>query len=265
MLSVDELNSPTHILSQRGFKIGSHVREKGVDNSDVYIINVILGDTIELGLHTLFKETGLTVKTRMSTFLDKWAIHNGKLPVIMKSPSCLAHVSQTIVTDKVRSEAFKALLEYETKAAERDILYAMWPTGIIANSSIAKGSLMLAPLTPLSNIFLDKKNGATQMNIGKTVVYVTQPPKPSKPDDATDKFVYVPFWWVETTHIAENANMRLVSVKNGEIAIPVLQNSKVISKRDRIMVYKPKTQKNALQGAEVVAEPVQKKVKASGK
>jgi hypothetical protein len=259
MMSVDQLNSPTHILAQRGFELGSKVREKGVDNSDVYIVKVILGDTIELHLHTLFEETGLTVKTNMSTLMEKWSIYNGKLPVIMKSPSCLAHVSQTMVSDKVRSDAFKALLDYETNAGTRDILYAMYPAGIIANGSIAKGSLTLAPLTPMSNIFLEKKSGAVQMNIDKTVVYTTQPPKPSKPEDATDKYVYVPFWWVETTHVSDNANMRFASVKVGDTTIPVLQNSKVIAKRDRIMVYKAKAQKHALQGSEVIAAPAQKK------
>ena len=140
--------------------------------------------------------------------------------------------------------------------AQKSLAFMMFPHGVVAKVDIAKGALKLAPLTPVSNIFAEKKNQSVAIKVGGTNVYATGLGKPSKSDPTELKtYVYTPFWWIEGTPDEELVNMKLVAATFGNIEVPVLQNVRSLKLHVRLCVHKPKETKVALKDAEVVANP----------
>ena len=70
-----------------------------------------------------------------------------------------------------------------------------------------------------------------------------------------DEILYVPFWYVNTTSEEAKANMRYATIKTESgMTIPVLQNFRKVTAHERLLLFKAKEVRGALQGATVEQE-----------
>ena len=91
----------------------------------------------------------------------------------------------------------------------------------------------------------------------EVTIYVSAPKFPSKESlkkpDELRKLMFVPYWFVEETHIEDDANMTKTHSKTQWGKIPLLQNSKAVPPNEPLRVFKPRVdKKRPLDGAEVV-------------
>ena len=268
--SADEQNDPRAIFEENGFKIGCYVREKGVESKDIYIVQHVGEDgEIKLQLYNMYQSSDLVVKLIIAKFIAGWTRYNGKVPQVLPSPRP-AYEMQDMINDSLRSKAFAALMGHESSAEERPLKYVINPSGVVATGNIQKNSMKLAPFTVIANLNAERRPNSVVINVGKSNVFATPLAKPGKIDDKV-KYIIVPYWWVEDTHDADQANMRLVAVKVDDITIPVLQNTRVIAERERLYVFKAKDVKKPLVGTQVVratpavVPPPPKRAKTVGK
>ena len=225
MKRFNEWDDPVLIFNERGFKVGQYVKEKGVDSQDVYQIKGMT-DVVELWLFDVFGIREKKVCFTLPQFLVSWNTYNVKLPEKLPHPKA-GKYHDKVLSDELRVEAFKVLLQHERDADKRPLLYMTNPSVVVASEEICKGSLRLAPLVPLSNLGTEKKPGGVKIPVNGENVYVSPLPKVSHASDI-DKNVVVPFWWIEFTKDEELGNMRYASVKVDGITIPVLQNTRKI-------------------------------------
>ena len=256
VLSAAEQNDPVKIFNENGFAIGDRVREKGVQDRDTYTI-IDAGEKVTLEVYDEFQTKDLKIMVPLASFLTSWSVYKGNLPQMLP-PQAAAVQHNLVQSDVLRCRAFNVLVDQErayAKMVERSLAFMMFPHGVVAKVDIPKGALKLAPLTLVSNIFAEKKNQSVAINVGGTNVYATGLVKPSKSDPTElDKFVYAPFWWIESTPDEELVNMKLVAVTLGNIEVPVLQNIRSLKAHGRLFVHKPKETKVALKDAEVVRD-----------
>ena len=254
VLSAAEQNDPVRIFGEHGFNIGDRVREKGVQ--DVYTI-MECGEKITLKIYDQFGKNKLKAMIPLATFLDKWSVYKGNLSQVLP-PQAAAAQHDHMSMDYLRCRVFNALLDHETthttSVTEESLDFMIYPHGIVAKKTIARGVLKLAPLAPLSNIYGDQKNQSVAITVEGKKVYVTSTGKPRDTDEKElGKHIYVPFWWVEGIPDESIVNMKLVGTKADDITIPVLQNTRAIKLHERLYVYKPKDAKVVLKDAEVMA------------
>ena len=255
MRSMEQQKDPTQIANDNGFVVGDFVHEKGT-TGHVFKIQS-LGEKVRLCKFDLYGVNPLVVDIPFSTFIESWLMHKSKLTQILLLPE--EPNAQTDI-DELRCIVFAAL----SKADEfvLPLQYMIYPSSISATQDINKGELKLAPMTLLSYMSIDKKGGSVAIKVGEKTVYVTAPPKPDKDADL-EKYLFVPFWWVEKTDRESCANMKLASLKVNDVIMPVLQNIRAIKKHENLCMYKPKEARVSLAGAEVVNEPPKKKGRTS--
>ena len=260
LLSMEEQNDPLRIFTSHGFKIGDYVKERGIEGAHIFKITEFNAGKIELAVFDVFQENVIAASVQLDKFLDGWVIHSSKLPKVIDIPVI---VSTTINDDCVRADCLHALAAYEKLQltpphalshkvpVKRNIQYLMFPQIIAATADMPKNSIKLAPLTTMSNISLEKKKGAAEINVGNgRFVYATQPAKPTSELELKD-FIYTPFWWVGKSHNLADINMNFIVQKVDGVSFPVLTNIRLVHKNERLYYFVAKEEKVALQGADV--------------
>ncbi len=286
LLSAADLADPRRVFANSGFKVHMNVKEKGCNEDDVYMILDIDADgKITLKKHTLTNEVEFpSVTTTLQKFLDGWRPFTGRMPMILGIDPPKASDHQNILTDVVRVRAFQAVLAHESGVDSRNIKYLWYPSGLMASAAIAKGALKLAPLAVMNGVHVaDKKktviaNGSVVVDVGRNKCVFHSPPKVKSEDidvnynanELEGKYMWVPFWWVESTSDEAKVNMKLCSLKGSgefsDITFPVLQNSKTVMKNERLYTFKPRVVKQALRDCvEVPPEPKKARCKGKGR
>ncbi len=250
MMAPHEVADPICILASNGFEVDVYVKEKGIDAGDgsgdgFYQIKSIDKEFVHLSIYNMFeKNDDTTVKVKVLSMLDKWSIFNSNVPSILQvtpmSPMRFLSV------DVLRQKAFEALMGHEAEAGDRMLKYTAHPYGLLAASAIAKGSLKLAPLTQLINLNPKHSEQSSPIDVDRFRVNASAMKRGKKEEDAKDdKCSFVPYWWVESTTNEKLVNMRRASMKRGNVTFEVLQNTKAISKHQRLYLQKPIVAKKA--------------------
>ncbi len=254
--SIDEQLSPTVVLKNKGFENGSLVKEQGVSN-DVFVISHIVGSTVIMKRCTLFSEDGALYQIECKTLMDNWALHRGNLPSLLQYAPPPALEDKQFQNDELRYIAFSALRDAHTQRESTDLHYAFAPSGVLAKSDVSKSRLKLMPLTSMDHLQImkpdDKKVGLYMM-VGTQKVLITQLPKPSEktPAGEMQKYVFVPFFWVDSTNDTAKVNMTMqtITVKHHDktVVMPMLVNSVALTKHTRLYKYVEKKEKVAMSG-----------------
>ena len=191
----------------------------------------------------------------MKVFLDNWCVFDGNKTTIIDGD--LKSTDHYAVTkDYIRSTVFIAVrsLEHEFKA-KRKLTYTHHPSAVYAACAVDRTELKLAPLTSLQNISVgDDAKGPIKVSCKgwDKGIFLTGPPKATWSIDRTknnqnkndqDKFMFVPFWWVDATSDEALVNMKYVSKKVDDCTVVYLTNSKKLEKNERLFVYKPVVKK----------------------
>ena len=91
------------------------------------------------------------------------------------------------------------------------------------------------------------------------VFYVTisapaKPPANASPE-ALLKFIFVPYWWIESTFDEAKANMQIKKVKVGDTTVGIMENKRALQPNERLYFFKAKQVRAALAGVSVSAVP----------
>lgn len=250
--SMEHHNDPEVIFNENGFELGDLVKEKGSETADIYVI-ISSGKDIKLSKYDEFGVVATdVVSLPLAAFLTKWSKHKGKptqsLPGLKD-----ACASEQIMNDVLRSKVFNMLFEFEQLQEGRSLTYLVNPSCVAATEEIPKGKLKLAPMTLLSNLSVEKKCSTVAIKVDDTKVFATAPPAANKLENY-EKYMFIPYWWVKSDTDIDKANMRFVSVKVGDVSIPILQNMRKIEVHQRLIVHKQKVVKEPLKDA--VVEPL---------
>ena len=107
-------------------------------------------------------------------------------------------------------------------------------------SWIKAGHLVLVPLVGLSSIGTKKSAaGAATFTLKSGVsYYASAPPRPNATGEL-DKQVLSAYFWVQTTHKADEANMREAHITTNGIQISVLKNSVGLKPHTKLVQYEP--------------------------
>ena len=106
-------------------------------------------------------------------------------------------------------------------------------------SGIKAGKLVLVPVVGFANISTKKSAGAATFTLKSGVTYYAS--APSRPNDTCelDKQVVSAYFWVQTTHKADEANMREAHITTNGIQISVLKNSVGLKPHTKLVQYVP--------------------------
>ena len=139
------------------------------------------------------------------------------------------------------------------------------PKGVAVTANVAKGALKLLPMTDLDRVKEKHSAGMEAISVNqscglKGTVYVNGPRQIRAEDlGKIAEFVFVPFWWVETSSKAEECNMKRVALKCEGVSIPMLQNDRPLKTWEKLVEFKAAPVKRQLVGAVVMASKAPKK------
>ena len=71
-------------------------------------------------------------------------------------------------------------------------------------------------------------------------------------ENNAERFLLVPFWWVDNTSDETQADMKHVSKKVGDVTIVYLTNLRKLTKHERLYVFKQKSIREDLVGGSQV-------------
>ena len=185
----------------------------------------------------------------LERFLPGWSLQHGKnVEALCTAPNALQ--TSEIRNDCLYVKACCSLREFEEQQGQRRLEYVLHLAGIVTQSHVK--SLKMAPFARLSCFGREEKPGCERLAIGDQEMWVHAPPKPTN-TQKSDKFIYIPFWWVETTSTKSQANVEWHDIKFKGVSFRVLQSIRFMDAGDRIFVFFRKTGKRDLQDA-IVAQ-----------
>jgi|AntRauTorckE5430_2_1112549.scaffolds.fasta_scaffold03134_3 hypothetical protein len=259
LLTDADQQNPHFVLESKGFKIGQTVVERGLGVSHgMYTLLEITPKDVKLVEMKTFGRAELNVRLNHELFIKNWSRYEGAVPFAVPiERSAGACVNRNIHIDTLRCKVFASIKAYELKHSEnRTVQYAFLPAMVVATVKYDAGKLKLAPFTDLNKIKSDKSATASQIRVGDQMLYAYPPTRATtaaKLDDASSAdLLWVPYWWVESTDSLAAANMKRVSVTDGDITYPIFQNTKVVQPFTRLLYFKAREQRQALTGAKRV-------------
>ena len=259
MLTSDEQQDPTFVLESKGFKINQVVVEKGLGLSHgMYALTEITPNDVKLDELTTFGPSRSSVRMAHDAFIKNWLKYGGAVPFsvpIVQTPCACGQ--RSVQVDVIRCKVFESINAYELKqSTHRSLQYAFNPAIVVTTVKYDAGKLEFAPFTDLNKIKCDKNATASPIKVGDAMMYAYPPTKATsatKLEEASSAdILFIPYWWVESTDIAEAANMKRVSVTDGDMQYSIFQNSRVVQPFTRLMYFKAKDKKQALVGAKRV-------------
>ena len=246
--TVDDLSNVGPLLLAKGFKIGTYIQENGGVGDGVYYISDLMSKSVIIKKFAVFEKDDRIWQVTARNLLTHWGVHKGCLPRVCPITPEPGFEFPEFHHDVTRIKAYDCLLRNATKAGNPKLTYMFSPCGVLANNSLKVGALKLFPLTQLSKIQLQKSNkesGGMTMKVGAVslTMFPTSRPSDKTPDDELHKYAFVPCWWVETNSAHEKVNMEWKSVHDGDVLMPVLQNTKAVKVGDRLYYFKAKAEK----------------------
>ena len=88
-------------------------------------------------------------------------------------------------------------------------------------------------------------------------VTLSAPPKPAATasPEALLKYMFVPYWWIESTSEEAKANMQIKKVKVDNTTVIIMENKRALQPNERLYFFKAKQARAALAGVSVSAVP----------
>ena len=252
MATLSDHSNPEWVASEAGFKVGGYVVEKGVDASPDRIYTIFGIDDKAVHLHPIISYTfsPQKVDVTLSKLLECWLPTKVELPISMQAQP---DISSTFKVDIQKVECLKATVAVHMKFVSKHALsFYRRPDEVRTQSVVKSGSLVLAPLAPLSNITTKNNASESGLSLGtfdKVSYFVFPVSKPPVtyggwPTDA----VVSAFWWIAPVHDKKRANMALDEVSQNGIVVPVFKNIIDLAPYTKLTYYiKPKDKIQPLQ------------------
>ena len=248
------------VAKQEGFKVGAIVFEKefGCKRESLYEVTKMDSSIAVMKRHVPFDDKITSVTVEMEAFIKEWAVLKSDPPYKMDHSQ--EHRAPSVQFDLLKSAVYQSVVS--ASAVTKELTFFRRPDCVVSNASWARGSLVLAPLTPLQNMHSKHVNGSFCLGEFKGVeVFAIPPPRPAQKTDfkswAKDVSV-IAFWWIlsDTTANDDEANMHIVSKTFEGKSIKVMTNSKAILPNTRLMIKKVEpVSKKPLANVISVADP----------
>ena len=192
----------------------------------------------------------------IETFIKKWKLYTGTKLVLFQGDFMSAKHAR-VLADTSRTTVYNALVNLETEfEIDRKLVFAANPSSIYSGAAYDRTELKLAPLTLLQSIVADGRGkGPVKVACkGTDGVFLSAPnrAKASHVENDAERFLFVPFWWVDITSDETQANMKHVSKKVGDVTIVYLTNLRKLTKHERLYVFKQKSIREDLEGGSQV-------------
>ena len=246
-MSLQDVSSARFAAGKDGYVVGELYSKKG--QQGIFKLMYMADTEVSFQLQSVRLGEGEVVKESVSYDALKkvFAPYTGKLQTKL-SPETVEkfalELHPLIDIDCERCGVFRVLIEVGKKHVACEALLAFYqnPNEVrVATEKITKGDLKLVPVTELSKLtaFVPKgcAAGHTAMVTGGSVPFALESPVKPKLDDGQEwnKHVIVAgYWWVTSTTDKEAANMAFAAAKAGDIKIPIMINSKVVKKHDKL-------------------------------
>jgi hypothetical protein len=248
-MSLHDVSNATFAADNDGYVVGKLYIKRG---GGVFKLMNMTDADVTFQLQSVLLDEGQTVTESVSySLLNKtFSQYKGKLQTKLSSETIgryIVDVHPLLNTDCERCAVFRVLTDVGKKHATCEALLAFYqsPAEVRAIEKIAVGALKLVPVTELSKIttFTSKGNGTNNTRIiGGTVPFTLEPPmRPTTTDHAAAQWgnhvIMAGYWWVQSTNDKSVANMRFASDKAGGFTIPIMQNTKILKKHDKLCYF----------------------------
>jgi hypothetical protein len=252
-ISLAQHSDNAWVANQAGFEPNCFVYEKriGFKPKGLYTIKELSAGVTTLELVCSYHEiVQKTVKIETSALVNEWGKYHGDPPYLFDTPE---YRQPSLSDDLLKAQVFTALSAAASDASKFiHLSFFRKPDVVQSLESFTKGSLVLYPLVPISN--LTCKTVASGFKLGSYSgrdVFAIPPQKPPPKKDFSewsDTHSVFGFWWVyvDPTEDETLANMHIVSKRLGDFTVNVLVNSKAVIANARLRCYKPTSVKHAL-------------------
>ena len=253
--TVENHFDPKWILGTSGFKVGTKVIEKGVeqtaDRPGIFVVFDIK-ETVVLQEVCSYSGAPARAVVTVENFLKTWQKKSSEAPIKMTDPSTEVPIAYKLTSKK--NMVFSTLLDVYEKHQKHlsDLVYYRNPDQVRTKGlKIKSGALTLVPFVPINNVVIDAKHQkAIEVCEWEGHKFsIAAPPKPSNKADAWDENAVVnAFFWVHETSHKKLVNMKLSSLQAQGLDIPVFKNIVDIEPFTRWCTYvKPKAAVTPLQ------------------
>ena len=223
-LSLDQHKDPDYLAQAGGFKLGQMVYEKKTGCNPASNLFFITSIGKEVGLAQVITYAGeqMMCKVDLEKFLSHWVVYGSAPQFKMRGGQ---QRPTSLQSDEVR-----------------------------AKTLIKEGALVLLPIAPLNNFWFNKSHPAG-VHLGQHDIscadeeehmvdfYIHPMARPAMEegkDTWEDEALVAAFWWVGTTDIKSQVNMRSTIITRKQVNIPVYTNTVDIIPGNRPMLYKAK-------------------------
>ena len=242
--TAEDASNPQYLAKQSGFNIGSFYLHKGAP----YELTEMSAEGCKLKRYNCVDNKTLWKVIPFDDLKKELTPHKGKLQVKLalddRSPWTFAN-SEANIQFKAKAELFIAMMEAAARNEDIEktcLEFYFAPDEVRTKVECAKGTIKLLCCTDASKMWTKSATSthvAEGPNGASFVLEKPTAPKDAKPAGWASASVLVGFWWVKTTEVQEDGNMRLTRAKIGNWTVPMLENSKNIPNGCRLLLYKP--------------------------
>ena len=257
MVDISKLSNPEWLAKQAGFVVDKPYFEKGLSDKKIYYMKEINESGARLRKHDPMDPEGSKpeeVLVDLDSLLKSWAEHKGELPSMISSTSI---ESRSVATSKhfemegLKAIVFQALQKHEMAYAHmlKCLTFMANPADLRAKAQIPKGKLEMSPATELRCISSRLSSGVPHAQVASNTFCLSEPSRARSlnVEGWKPEAVFVPYWWVGTTHNEVEANIALKkhNDKDFGVSFNVMTNTKVIKANERLLLYKARAIKSS--------------------
>ena len=241
--------NPEEHLKDLGFLVGGFVRRKA-DKVEAQI-TAVQKDMVKMKM----VEGGEACSASMQSFLDlDWAAfvprESAQLveDLAAHAPSLHPDWHAMRVAHSIQTEILAMTDKHEMESCKHLSVQVKPGKAVIAQEKIGKGKLLLVPST--LKISVKPADAVVPSGFRVKTPYLDKSfwllPTVIVPKETESPGFLNPFWLVQTTSIADEANMTLAYLKGtnaNKLELPVLKNTKHINPQDKLLLFKEKNTK----------------------
>ena len=243
---IANLSDPVWIAGQKGFAVGG-----------IYIMKKSEGESMVFKLDGLdpsgatFTEVSLAPGERVTKHvgfddLKSWSECKNKVQVRaaeFDTAPWMGDAHTALLKDADRAKLFGELMLLASvrSTSERQYVdFLLHPAEVRAKVDIPKSSLSLVPVTELGKVTSKAGSGMTTVVGNKGALFVLDAPnrpKTNTKEEWKKDHVLSAFWWVKSSSVQSECNMKLVKCKVDNFTFQCMENSKVIKAWEKLTLF----------------------------
>ena len=244
--TIDAVSDPVWIAQQKGYVTGKFFTEFG-DRFKIFKLESFAATGVSFRQVTL---APVTPEVRSIGFdsLNKWKHFKGKLPVKLDADisEYMADKHTLLKIEAAKAQMFGELMALASEWAEyerENVDFYFNPAEILAKNDIPKGEMWLVPATEIGRASLKSGTSTTLASSDKFKFFLDSPQRPKAPPATDDPWkkdtIMSAYWWVKTSEVQSESNLKVANSKVEQFTSHVLENTKAIKPYDKFVLFVP--------------------------